>query len=100
MRKLPPRDTTPMMRDSSRGMHVRVTPQCTVMKSTPSSMCIRMESRKSSSVSKATSGQRTMASYTGTVPTGTLEALMIILRMARISPPVDRSMTVSAPYLT
>ena len=88
------------MRDSSRGMQFRVTPQCTVMKSTPSSMCVRIESRKSSSESPEGSGERTIASYTGTVPTGTREPATIIRRIALMFPPVERSMTVSAPYLT
>src|ERR1039457_5133528 len=35
----------------------------------------------------------------GTVPMGMGEAAMMALRMAGISPPVERSMTVSAPYL-
>ena len=35
----------------------------------------------------------------GTVPMGTGEAAMIARRMAGISPPVERSITVSAPYL-
>src|ERR1019366_5202297 len=35
----------------------------------------------------------------GTVPMGIGDAAMMALRMAGISPPVERSMTVSAPYL-
>ena len=37
--------------------------------------------------------------YTGTVPIGTGEASMMALRMASMFPPVDRSITVSAPCL-
>ena len=36
----------------------------------------------------------------GTVPMGTGELAMMALRMAGMSPPVERSITVSAPYLT
>ena len=36
----------------------------------------------------------------GTVPMGTREASRRALRMAGISPPVERSITVSAPYFT
>ena len=36
----------------------------------------------------------------GTVPMGTGEAPMMALRMAGMSPPVERSITVSAPYFT
>ena len=36
----------------------------------------------------------------GTVPMGMGDAPMMALRMAGISPPVERSITVSAPYLT
>ncbi len=36
----------------------------------------------------------------GTVPIGTGEAAMIAFRISGISPPVDRSITVSAPYCT
>ena len=45
------------------------------------------------------SGRRTreIASYTGTVPTGTGDASMIALRIVGMSPPVERSITVSAP---
>src|SRR5436305_10715650 len=36
----------------------------------------------------------------GTVPMGTGELAMMALRMAGMSPPVDKSITVSAPYFT
>src|SRR2546423_15502449 len=36
----------------------------------------------------------------GTVPIGTGDAAMIARRMPSMFPPVDRSITVSAPYLT
>src|SRR6476659_6168266 len=36
----------------------------------------------------------------GTVPMGIGESSMMAFRMAGISPPVERSITVSAPYLT
>ena len=39
--------------------------------------------------------------YTGTVPMGTGEASMMAVRTSsRLTPPVERSLTVSAPYFT
>ena len=36
----------------------------------------------------------------GTVPMGTGDAAMIAARIPSMSPPVERSITVSAPYLS
>jgi hypothetical protein len=53
---------------------------------------------RSSAVRVETSFTAWIAWYIGTVPMGTGEASMMAARMPSMLPPVDRSITVSAPY--
>ena len=74
-----------------------------VKKSTPSSAwhfkTSTISSMPNSKKSLFDSWARTATSYIGTVPTGTLELLIIVWRIFFRSPPTLRSITASAPYL-
>jgi hypothetical protein len=59
-----------------------------------------MTSRYKSMFRSSTFFTRESASYSGTVPMGTGEWRMIASRIIGISPPVERSITVSAPKCT
>src|SRR5512141_3123921 len=74
------------------------------MKSTPSLACFSIPAKKSSAVSSTHDFPRRLPSaaawYRGTVPTGTGHAERIARRSSAIGPPVDRSITASAPAAT
>jgi hypothetical protein len=81
-----------------------VTPQWTVAKSTPSAACLSIASNISSGVIwtmlPCFSWDSIAAWYMGTAPTGTVDSLMTFRLTASMSPPVERSITVSAPAST
>ena len=89
---------------TSRSIDARVTPQWTVMKSTPSPACFSIPAKKSSAVSSTHDFPRRLPSaaawYRGTVPMGTGHSARIARRISSIGPPVDRSITASAPAAT
>ncbi len=70
-----------------------------VMKSTPWAAWAAMADSMSSWVSCSTDFS-TIIEYTGTVPTGTVARAMRKARISSRSPPVERSITVSAPHST
>ena len=102
----PPRLTMSRRRPSrtSRSTDARVTPQWTVMKSTPSLACFSIPAKKSSAVSSTHDFPLRLPSaaawYRGTVPMGTGHSARIARRISSIGPPVDRSITASAPAAT
>src|SRR5512143_506044 len=71
------------------------------MKSTPSEACFSIPAKKSSAVSSTHDFPRRFPSaaawYKGTVPTGTGHSARIARRISSIGPPVERSITASAP---